>query len=218
MIVFNVLTAPNGRPLQNQTVTITLHAPGNPFTELGSEIAQVTTEDTNTSGRWEADLIPSNQYEHAGSWYHVAERAGFPGWNFRVPDAGGPYWVRDLLVIPPEPGEPFPPVPPHALGDHTDVDTTGALPGQVLKFNGTEWRPANDQTGGGGGGSSFEMFKDIAGNVSAVPHGLGYRPAGVRLFSEDWQTEVDEFTVTHVDENNLNVTTGLAFRGWITAS
>lgn len=217
--VFNVLTSPSGRPMQNQVVTVRLVTAGNPFTELDSEVAQVTTVDTDTDGRWDVDLIPTSQYEDDTTYYEVIERRGQPGWAFRVPDAAGPHWLRDLLVIPPTPGTPFPPVPPHALGDHTDVDTTGAAPGMVLKFNGTEWRPGTDNTGGGGsGGTFFEMFKDIAGNEALVPHGLGYRPAGIRLFAPDWQTEFDDFAVEHLDENNLTVSTGLLFRGWITVS
>jgi len=40
-----------------------------------------------------------------------------------------------------------------ALGDLTDVSTTGATTGQVLKYNGSSWAPAADATGGGGGAS-----------------------------------------------------------------
>ena len=37
----------------------------------------------------------------------------------------------------------------HSLGDLVDVDTSGVAVGQVLKWDGTEWRPAMDDTGGG---------------------------------------------------------------------
>lgn len=220
MLVFNVLTNPSGRPLQNQTARITLRAPGNPFTELGSEVFQRFAVDTNTTGRWEADLIPNDQYEQAGTWYHVDQRDGldFPDaeHDFRVPSTGGPYWLRDLLITPPDPGGNFPPVPPHALGDHTDVDTTGALSGQYLRFNGTNWIPSAGS--GGGGGSGFAMFQATLTNTIPVPHLLGYRPGGVSLFSQDWQTQYDEFSVTHDDENNLTVSSGTPFRGWLVAS
>lgn len=218
--VYNVLTSPEGRPLQNQTVRISLRAPGNPFTELGSEVFQRHAEDTNTTGRWEADLIPNDLYEQEGTWYHVDQRDGLKTpdaeHDFVVPPTGGPYWLRDLLIIPPDPGGSFPPVPPHKLGDHTDVDVTGAVAGEYLRFDGTFWRPAPG--GGGGGGTGFQRFQDIAATVIPVPHNLGYRPAGVRLFSEDWLTELDEFAVEHQDLNNATITTGAAFRGWVTAS
>lgn len=220
-VVFNVLTDPTGRPMQNQTARITLRAPGNPFTKLGSEVFQPAAVDTNTSGRWEIDLLPSNQYEQDGTWYHVDERDGVTRvdggqWDFRVPEFGGPYVIRDLLVTPPDPGGQYPPLVPHALGDHTDVDTTGEVAGRVLKFNGTRWVPAVDSGGGGGGG--FLWFAELPGNATPVPHELGYRPAGVRLFSEDWQTEYDEFTVAHDSVDQLTVWTDKPFTGWVTVS
>lgn len=225
-IVFNVLTDPSGRPLQNHVVHITLRAPGNPFTELGSEVIQPRPQDTDHDGRWEADLIPNVQYEREGTWYHVEQRGNLPrgvipaeehAWDFVVPEFGGPYPLRDVLIVAPDPGGNLPPVPPHALGDHTDVDTTGESPGRVLKFNGSAWVPAVD-SGGGGGSAGFQMQQVIPANVTSVPHLLGYRPAGVRLFSDDWSQEFDEFAVEHVDENHLNVYTDQLFEGWVTAS
>lgn len=38
-----------------------------------------------------------------------------------------------------------------SLSDLSDIDITGAETGQVLKWNGTEWKPSNDNTGGGSG-------------------------------------------------------------------
>jgi hypothetical protein len=40
------------------------------------------------------------------------------------------------------------------LGALTDVSTTGATTGQVLKYNGTSWEPASDNTSGGGGSNA----------------------------------------------------------------
>jgi hypothetical protein len=45
------------------------------------------------------------------------------------------------------------------LGGLTDVDTTGATPGEVLKYNGTEWAP--DTAGGAG------TWGSITGTLSA---------------------------------------------------
>lgn len=221
--VFNTLTSADGRPLQNQTVRISLMAPGNPFTAMQSEVIQAHAVDTSTTGRWQAELIPNADYEREGTWYRVDQRDSILGVDYVhdivVPATGGPYWVRDLIVIPPAPGEPFPPVPPHALGDHTDVDTTGALPGQVLKFDGAEWRPAADSGGGGGGGGSYVHFQNIAAQVVTVPHNLGMYPAGVRLFNAEQTVEYDEFRVSYVDANNLTVDSAPAlFRGYVYVS
>lgn len=218
--VYGILTATNGRPLQHQTVKITLVAPGNQFTDQ-VEVIQTHTVDTGTTGRWTAQLIPNEEYEREGTWYRVDQRDGL-----REPDlvhdivvpTGGPYWVRDLIVIPPTPGVPFPPLPPHALGDHADVDTTGAVAGRVLKFNGTEWVPAIDSGGGGGSGSAFEMVVGIPAQSITVPHALGYRPAGVRMFSADWLTEYDEFRVFHDSVDQCTVIVEQPFTGNITVS
>jgi len=53
-----------------------------------------------------------------------------------------------------------------ALGDLTDVSTSGATSGQVLKYNGTSWAPANDNTGSGG--SSYTAGTGININGSNV--------------------------------------------------
>jgi hypothetical protein len=227
--VFNVLTDGSGRPLQNHVVYITLRGEdGNPFTQLGSEVIQRRAEDTDHDGRWTADLIPNAEFEAEGTYYHVEQRGKLPlgviaaeehAWNFVVPEFGGPYPLRDVLIVAPSPGQPRPPLPAHALGDHTDVDTTGEVAGQVLKFNGSAWVPAADNTGGGGGGGGgFEMHQVIPASVVTVPHGLGRRPAGVRLFSDDWATEFDEFAVHHQDVNTLTVTNDQLFTGWVTVS
>ncbi len=57
----------------------------------------------------------------------------------------------------------------HALDDLTNVTATNPTSGQVLKYNGTNWAPATDSTGGGGGGlTAVSATADItasAGNV-----------------------------------------------------
>jgi len=88
----------------------------------------------------------------------------------------------------------------------------------VLKFNGTKWVPATDLTGGAGGGTGAVYFQPTLTNTVNVEHLLHYRPGGVSLFSQDWQTEYDDFVVTHVDEDNLTVSTGIPFRGWVVMS
>lgn len=219
-LVYNVLTTPEGRPLQRQTARFTLRAPGNPFTDITSQVTQQHAEDTDGTGRWEADLIPNDQYEQDGTYYHVDQRDGLrlPDMelDFVVPPTGGPYWVRDLLVIPPSPGQPFPPLPRHALGDHTDVDTTGESFGDYLRFDGAEWVPSAG--GGGGSGSGYQLRVPDLTNTVPVTHLLGYRP-NVSLFSADWHTQYTEFNVDHTDENHLTISTDpTPFAGWVVAS
>lgn len=46
------------------------------------------------------------------------------------------------------------------LGGLTDVTTTGVVSGQVLKYNGTEWAPGTDNTGGGSGSVAWDDVTD----------------------------------------------------------
>ena len=66
------------------------------------------------------------------------------GWSGECATRTAPLRV---VGLPGPKGDPGPVVP---LGALTDVDTTGAGPGQVLGFDGAGWAPV-DQTGGGGG-------------------------------------------------------------------
>ena len=56
------------------------------------------------------------------------------------------------------------------LGELNDVSTTGVTSGQILKYNGTSWAPAEDGGGGGGGGGS--------GDIEGVTAGTGLTGGG----------------------------------------
>lgn len=59
---------------------------------------------------------------------------------------------------------------------------------------------------GGGGGTGpveYEHVQLIAQAVWTVNHALGRRPAAVSLFSMDYGEQYDEFSVQHLDANNL---------------
>jgi hypothetical protein len=104
--VHNVLTAPDGRALQNVSVRIKLIAPHNPFliNGIGEVLSQVTV-DTGTSGEWSAELLANSEFEQEQTYYLVDETCAPGGqkWAIRMPD-GGDYELRDLLVYVP-PGE-----------------------------------------------------------------------------------------------------------------
>jgi len=177
-LVYGILTAPTGRPLQRQRVLIRSVNPGNPFTDFGSAVARVDTVDTDTDGRWDTDLIPSSGYEYAGQYYTVDWRdtanQADAFFAFTVPDTGGPLNFRDLLVTPPVTGVPIPPVTAHALGDHIDVDTAGAVDGDVLTFVLVDgkWEPQVSSGGGPGGSVDSVTAADatiVIGGTSANP-------------------------------------------------
>jgi Chaperone of endosialidase len=58
-----------------------------------------------------------------------------------------------------------------SLGELSNVNTTGAAAGQVLKFNGTNWTPATDATSSGGGGSADNQTLSIVGNQLSISNG-----------------------------------------------
>jgi len=155
--VYGILTDPTGRPLQRQRVIIRSVTPGNPFTILGSAVSRVATIDTDTDGRWDADLIPSDDYELTGQYYMVdwrdTARQTDALYGFTVPPTGGPTNFRDHLVEPLPPGTPIPPVTAHRLADHTDVDLTGLADGDVLTYvlADDKWEALPAGTGPGGG-------------------------------------------------------------------
>ena len=68
-----------------------------------------------------------------------------------------------------------------AINDLTDVDTTGAAAGSVLKYNGTSWVIGIDNNTGAGGGVDFTQFSAVtaaAGNTS-----LTYDDAGTFTYT-----------------------------------
>ena len=87
-----------------------------------------------------------------------------------------------------------------ALGDLSDVSTSGAASGQVLKYNGSSWAPAADNTGGGGGGSSsFEYFKlyyTSAGAIDTAQGSGGY---------SDASTNIGNVTINNAASNSCEV-------------
>lgn len=67
--------------------------------------------------------------------------------------------------------------------------------------------------GGGGGSGSYVHTQTIAQTVWTVTHNLGRRPAAVSVFSADYLIQWDEFIVSHVDVNNLSITTDSPIAG-----
>jgi hypothetical protein len=60
-----------------------------------------------------------------------------------------------------------PGVVPQGINDLNDVTTTGANNGQVLKWNGSQWVPQDDNVGSGGGGGATVTQAPLTGNGSA---------------------------------------------------
>ena len=69
-----------------------------------------------------------------------------------------------------------------AINDLTDVNTTGAVSGSVLKYNGTSWVIGTDNnTGGSGGGVDLTQFSAVTANAGNT--GLTYDDAGTFTYT-----------------------------------
>lgn len=58
----------------------------------------------------------------------------------------------------------------------------------------------------------FEWTQQTPSTTWAIPHNLGFRPAGLKIFDLDGGL-IEEDTLTYVDDNNLTLTFTAAFSG-----
>ena len=68
-----------------------------------------------------------------------------------------------------------------AINDLTDVNTTGAEVGSVLKYNGTGWVIGTDNNTGGSGGVDFTQFSAVTANAGNTS--LAYDDAGTFTYT-----------------------------------
>lgn len=68
-----------------------------------------------------------------------------------------------------------------AINDLTDVNTTGAEVGSVLKYNGTGWVIGTDNNTGGSGGVDFTQFSAVTANAGSTS--LTYDDAGTFTYT-----------------------------------
>lgn len=67
--------------------------------------------------------------------------------------------------------------------------------------------------GGTGGYTPHEHVESTPKAVWTVPHNRGYRPPAVSVFSLDYAIEYDEFTVQHVNANQLLISMDVPVAG-----
>jgi len=68
--------------------------------------------------------------------------------------------------------------------------------------------------GGGSGGGTVTFTQSTPVTVwGPIAHNLGYRPAAVSVFSLDFGTQYDEFTVQHLDVNTLRISMDVSATG-----
>lgn len=177
--VQNVVIDPDGNPLANTQIRITLAAstsqPPAPGHTATQSILSTWTTLTDNSGAWSATLTPNSQISPAGSYYQVLE-GGYLS-TIVAPASGGPYNLAQLLVTPPTLA------PPGITGVQTAANgvVAGVRPGlNVISGAGILVTAADDpgtgavnvtitNTGGGGGGTpSGTVVSETAYGQSAA--------------------------------------------------
>lgn len=208
----------SGRGLNDVTVRLTLIAPLNPFLLNGSgEVIQRVAVDTDHDGVWTALLTPNSQFESPDTYWLVDETEAPDGrlWPITMPDDPntGPvtHNLRDLLIDAPTDNRH--PMFEYALGDLTDVDTSGETLNDVLAYGSAgQWVPVPIQE---------VLSGSVAEYAQAVPaatwtwrHGLGRYPVVDVL---DGQRNLVLVSVRHIDPNTLTVSWGAPATGYIEA-
>ena len=82
-----------------------------------------------------------------------------------------------------------------SLDSLSDVSTSGVSSGQVLKYNGTSWAPANDSTGGGGGGSGANILR----------FKLNYASNGNLSGTSDLSTGINSVTINSASGGEVTI-------------
>lgn len=78
-----------------------------------------------------------------------------------------------------------------SLSELNDVNTAGASVGQVLKWNGSNWRPAIDESGGSGGGTdSQQLTFDNTTKILSIENGNGIDLSSLIGLGDDWGAKV----------------------------
>jgi peptidoglycan/xylan/chitin deacetylase (PgdA/CDA1 family) len=152
--VFNVLTQPDGTPIENAVVEIRLIA--NTTTQRGEGFVTSTQESilwrkhvsTDADGRWEANLQPNSEITPDGTVYLIAEdppgRAKAEEHYISVPDTAGPHWLYDILTeAPASLASSALELHRDSVKDHDDWSDSAPSAGQVPIWNGSAYVPGD---------------------------------------------------------------------------
>jgi hypothetical protein len=107
-----------------------------------------------------------------------------------------------------------------ALGELTNVNTTGAAAGQVLKFNGTNWTPATDATSGGGGGGSDNQTLSLTGTQLSISNGNSVTLPTGATYSAGSGISISGSTISNTGDTNAadDLTTSSSANGDVLGS
>ncbi len=143
--------------LSNGGGSVNLPAGGGTYVS-GPGISIVNNTISNTGDPNAADDITTNTQAGGGlsGFYPMPQLAANAVNSSKIAD--GSIQAADMA----------PGVVPQGINDLNDVTTTGAANGQVLKWNGSQWVPQDDNVGGGGGGGGATVTQSpLIGNGSS---------------------------------------------------
>lgn len=122
-----------------------------------------------------------------------------------------PDGTRTVYVVEPT----IPQAVPQVLADLDDVAAAAPSDGQALVWDEDAglWQPGTVAAGGDPAGT-FVHTQSVPATVwGPISHGLGARPAAVALFSADYGTQFDEFTVQHLSDDQLRISMDIPTAG-----
>lgn len=153
----------------------------------------------NASGTVLADIVTSTDQSIEDSVVVLSADGLMP--EFYGPLNADVVWARPLgLTVAPHPLYPV----VRKVTDLSDISNDAPNAGQILAWDADLGQYVPSTVAGAVGGQQFTQTAP-ATVWGPINHGLGYRPAGVALFSTDFAQQYDGFSVEHLSVNSLRI-------------
>jgi hypothetical protein len=171
---------------------------------------------SNAAGTELADIVTSTDQSIEDSTIILEPDGLIP--EFYGPLYSNTVWARPLgITTAPYPLYPVIRSEVRSLSDLPDVADVIPSGGEVLIWDAGlgQYSPGPQSGGGGGGGGTgLQYTQNSPATVwGPIEHNFGYRPAGVAVFSVDFVTQYDDFTVQHLTANSLRIAMDVATAG-----
>jgi hypothetical protein len=161
--VLHTLRYPDQTPAARTSCSVKLIGVG--FVDSDhAEILQGSVVQTDADGLLSMDLTPNADIDPANSYYQV-DLPGGESWNISVPDSTDPVWLKDCLIVDPQPG-------PAIVVGLTEADLAATVAG----FGPPAWQPNNAYT-------AETIVSNGAGLYEAPSGGV---PARSTFTASDW--------------------------------
>jgi hypothetical protein len=169
----------------------------------------------NAAGTVAADIVTSTNQSIEDSIVAIGDDGLLP--EFYGPLDANTLWARPLgMTVAAHPLYPVILAEVRAVSDLPDVSDIPPTDGQILIWSSavSQYVPGAQAGGGSGGGTGVQFTQASPATVwGPIIHNLGYQPAGVALFSGDFATQYDDFTVQHLTINSLRIAMDVATAG-----